>query len=91
MRRGLSSVGAVLFVLSCLRPSEVRVEEDLAVGRADGAGLSVRVDAGLAVVRELSESQLVLWGSAPGFTLRLGSDAERELDIEIRTACPKPS
>ena len=41
------------------------------------------------MVRELSESQLVLWGSAPGFTLRLGSDAERELDIEIQNCLPE--
>jgi 3',5'-cyclic-AMP phosphodiesterase len=73
-----------LLGLSCLRPTEERVELDLEVGRAEHSGLSVQVDDGLATVRELSDGALVLWGSAPSFALRVTSAEARELELEIQ-------
>ncbi len=84
----LCMVGASLLMLGCVRPAEERAERDLAVGRADSAGVAVQVQDGLAVVRELSAEQLVLWGSAPGFSLRLSTEGARELEIEVRNCLP---
>lgn len=84
-----SFVFAVLFAWSCLRPSEDRAERDLEVGQAAQAGLSVQVEEGLAAVRALSEGELVLWGSAPGFGVHLSSDQARELTIEVQNCLPE--
>lgn len=73
-----------LLALACLRPTEERVEQDLAVGKAEREALSVEVDQGLAAVRELSDSSLVLWGSAPGYELTLRSAEARELSVELQ-------
>jgi hypothetical protein len=78
----------LLLMVGCVRPAEERAERDLEVGRADQAGWRVSVDDGLAAVRELSEGRLVLWGSAPSFELQVGSDAPRELEIEVRNCLP---
>lgn len=75
---------AVFLVLSCLRPTEDRVELDLQVGQAEQGGLSVKVDDGLAAVRSLADDALVLWGSAPGFALELKTSSARELRIEVQ-------
>jgi Icc protein len=79
---------AAFLVLSCLRPTEERVERDLAVGQAEQAGVSVQVTDGLAAVRTLSADELVLWGSAPGFELALDTSATRDLNIEIQNCLP---
>jgi 3',5'-cyclic-AMP phosphodiesterase len=79
---------AACVALSCLRPTEERVERDLAVGRAEQAGVSVNVQDGLAVVRSLTSDELVLWGSAPGFELSLTGAGARDLSIEIQNCLP---
>lgn len=84
MRRQLLSFAALLLVAACLRPSEDRAERDLEVGQAEHAGLSVDVRDGLATVRSLSDDAVVLWGSAPGFQVRLDLPEPRELSIEIQ-------
>ncbi len=71
-------------VVACLRPSEERIEQDREVGRAEAAGITVEVDQGLAAVRALSDSSLVLWGSAPAFDLTLRSAQPRELTVELQ-------
>jgi len=81
-RQWLASVG-FLFI-SCLRPSQDRAERDLEVGLANQAGIAVSVAEGLAVVRSLGESELVLWGSAPGFRFTLSLPEARELTIEVQ-------
>lgn len=73
-----------LVLLSCLRPSEERVELDRQVGQAEAAGISVSVDSGLAAVRSLTEASLTLWGSAPAFDVAITSPAPRELDLEVQ-------
>lgn len=72
------------FSLSCLRPSEERIEQDLAVGRAESVGVAVEVREGLAAVRALSDTELVLWGSAPAYELLVRSDQARELSVEVQ-------
>lgn len=81
-KHGFAGLG--LLFLSCLRPSDDRVERDREVGQAERAGVSVRVTDGLAVVRSLGENDLVLWGSAPGFQLTLDVPAAREVTIEVQ-------
>lgn len=73
-----------LATLACLRPTEERVEQDRAVGRAEIAALSVDVDDGLAAVRQLDDSSLVLWGSAPAYQLTLRSETARQLSLELQ-------
>jgi 3',5'-cyclic-AMP phosphodiesterase len=77
-----------VLALSCLRPSEERIEQDLAVGSAELAGLSVEVLRGLAAVRSLSEAELVLWGSAPAYELTLRTERARELSVELQNCLP---
>jgi len=77
-------LAAGLLALACLRPTEERVEQDLAVGKAEHQDLAVTVDDGLAAVRELSDGSLVLWGSAPSYELTLRADEARELSVELQ-------
>jgi Icc protein len=77
-------VGLGLLFLSCLRPSDDRVERDREVGQAQRAGVAVNVTDGLAVVRSLGQNDLVLWGSAPGFQFTLDVPAASEVTIEVR-------
>jgi 3',5'-cyclic-AMP phosphodiesterase len=84
MKPRLLLATAVFLVLSCLRPTEERVELDLQVGQAEHGGLSVKVHDGLAAVRSLADDELVLWGSAPGFTLELTASSAQELRLEVR-------
>lgn len=88
MKRLVCPTCLAVLALGCVRPAEERVQRDLGVGQASQAGLSVQVKDGLAVVRELSESRLALWGSAPAFELQLGSDSARELELEIDNCLP---
>ncbi|HYP90241.1 MAG TPA: metallophosphoesterase, partial [Polyangiaceae bacterium] len=69
---------------SCLSPAEERIELDREVGRAQQASLKVSVDDGLAAVRSLSSNELVLWGSAPGFTLSIEAREAAGLEIEAQ-------
>lgn len=73
-----------ILALSCLRPSEERIEQDRAVGSAASAGVAVEVVDGLAAVRAISDTELVLWGSAPAYELRIRSERERDLSVEIQ-------
>ena len=78
----------LLLALSCLRPTEERVERDLEVGQATQGALTLKVDDGLAAVRSLDDNALVLWGSAPGFTLALQATTRRELRLEVQNCLP---
>jgi 3',5'-cyclic-AMP phosphodiesterase len=75
---------ALLLALSCLRPSEERVEADREVGRAEQGALRVQVDEGLAAVRSLNDDALVLWGSAPSFAFELTATTERTLRLDVQ-------
>jgi 3',5'-cyclic AMP phosphodiesterase CpdA len=77
-------VVATLLAMSCLRPTEERVELDLEVGQAERASLKVSVREGLAVVRALDDDALVLWGSAPSFDVDLSTPTARQLDLELQ-------
>jgi predicted phosphodiesterase len=82
-------VGVVLvLLLSCLRPTEERVERDREVGQATGYQLSVQVEDGLAAVRLLETPFVTLWGSAPSFRFTLNSLGTRELTLEIQNCLP---
>lgn len=74
--------------LSCLRPTEERVELDGEVGQAQLAELRVSVVDGLAAVRSLSDDALVLWGSAPGFELELRDTGPRVLELQVQNCLP---
>jgi 3',5'-cyclic-AMP phosphodiesterase len=84
MKKAFCALLSLLLAFSCLRPSEDRAERDLEVGQAETSELSVSVVDGLATVRSLTASELVLWGSAPGFELTLTSSAPRTLALEIQ-------
>ncbi len=84
MSKWLPAWLGLVLVFSCLRPAEERAERDQEVGQAARSGIDVQVDDGLAVVRELDEGELVLWGSAPSFSMSLELDAPRELELEVQ-------
>jgi 3',5'-cyclic-AMP phosphodiesterase len=84
MRRRLFWTAALLTAVACLRPGEDRTERDLEVGQAESQGTVVNVRDGLAVVRKLTPGELVLWGSAPGFSVRLSLPEPRELTLEVQ-------
>jgi Icc protein len=88
MRRAIFLVLSGLWVFSCLRPSDDRAERDLEIGQAEVEGTSVTVKDGLAAVRSLTDQELVLWGSAPGFRFELVSDSARDLDVEVQNCLP---
>jgi Icc-related predicted phosphoesterase len=68
----------------CQRPAEDRAARDLEIGKAGDGTLAVRVVGGLAAVRELSPSRLVLWCSAPGLEIELEARETRRLTLELR-------
>jgi predicted phosphodiesterase len=80
---------ALALFASCLRPSEDRAERDGEVGLAERAGVRLSVAQGLAVVRELGDDELVLWGSAPGFELELDLPEALTLSIEVQNCLPE--
>jgi predicted phosphodiesterase len=74
MRR-LGWLLALLPLAGCVRPAEGRALKDLEIGRAEGSGLSVVVEDGLAVVRGLEPGALTLWGNAPVLRIRATAQA----------------
>jgi predicted phosphodiesterase len=88
MKRRNTLAFAALLLLACLRPTEDRVERDLGVGQSQHDGLSIAVDDGLAAVRAIDASSLVLWGSAPSFRISLTPAAAGAIRIEVQNCLP---
>jgi predicted phosphodiesterase len=86
--RTRAALGLVTSLVSvaCLRPTEQRAERDLEVGKATVSGARFVVSDGLAAVRQASASKLVLWSSAPAYTLRaeLSPDAATTWELSVR-------
>jgi 3',5'-cyclic-AMP phosphodiesterase len=81
---------ALLPLAGCVRPAEGRALKDLEIGRAEGGGLSVVVEEGLAAVRGLDSGALTLWGNAPAFQVRATAtaDAPEWWTLVVRNAMP---
>lgn len=90
LRRWVPVLFNVLALASCLRPTEERAERDLEVGKAEVGGARFTVVDGLAAVREAGDSKLVLWSSAPAYTLRaeLSASAAAEWELVARNCLP---
>jgi len=73
--RRLGWLLVVLPLAGCMRPAEGRAIKDLQIGRAEGSGLSVVVEDGLAAVRGLESGALTLWGNAPVLRIRATAQA----------------
>ncbi|MFZ5889597.1 MAG: metallophosphoesterase family protein [Myxococcota bacterium] len=87
--RPISNMLAVCsLALACARPSEERALRDLEVGQAHSAALSVHVENGLAAVRRINASELVLWGSAPSFVFEIETPAATTLRLELQNTLP---
>lgn len=70
-----TTVALAVLALACGRASEQRaLDEDLA-GHANAAGLTIDVTDGLAAVRTLEPSRIVLWASAPTVELTISVPA----------------
>ena len=65
----------IVAIVGCTRPSENRALEELAVGQAERSGIAVRVEGGLAAIRDLADGRLELWAGAPAIALDLSLDA----------------
>lgn len=74
----------------CVRPAEGRALKDLEIGRAEGGGLSVVVEHGLAAVRGLEEGALTLWSNAPVLHVRATAAAQAPewWTLVVRNAMP---
>jgi len=81
---------ALLPLAGCMRPAEGRALKDLAIGRAEGSGLSVVVEDGLAAVRGLESGALTLWGNAPVLRIRATAQAgaPKWWTLVVRNAMP---
>jgi predicted phosphodiesterase len=79
-----------LLMAGCMRPAENRAVRDSKVGRAEGHGLSLAVEDGLAAVRSVGAGELVLWGNAPAFIARvtLSADSRSSWVVTVRNAMP---
>ncbi|HYH97583.1 metallophosphoesterase family protein [Hyalangium sp.] len=89
MRR-LGLLLALLPLAGCVRPAEGRALKDLQIGRAEGGGLSVVVEEGLAAVRGLETGALTLWGNAPALRIRATAmaGAPEWWTLVVRNAMP---
>jgi predicted phosphodiesterase len=81
---------ALVPLAGCVRPAEGRALKDLRIGQAEGGGLSVVVEEGLAAVRSLESGGLTLWGNAPAFRVRATATAEAPewWALVVRNAMP---
>lgn len=89
MRR-LGLLLVLLPLAGCVRPAEGRALKDLEIGRAEGGGLSVVVEDGLAAVRGLETGALTLWSNAPVLHVRATAmaDAPEWWTLVVRNAMP---
>jgi 3',5'-cyclic-AMP phosphodiesterase len=73
---------------ACILPADERATAELAIGRAAAADSSVRIEGGLAAVRDLADARLELWSQAPVVDIELdvGSTAGATWTIVIRNA-----
>jgi hypothetical protein len=62
---------ACVVVSACIRPADERATEELSVGQAELSDSSVRVEGGLAAIRELADARLELWSQAPVLDIEL--------------------
>lgn len=74
----------------CTRPASERAEQDLQVGRFEGAGVALRVEDGLATVRGVSDAAVTLWGQAPAFRVHatIASGTPEGWTLVVRNALP---
>ncbi len=74
----------------CTRPSEDRAADELLIGHAELTDSSVRVEGGLAAIREFSDYRLELWSSSPVLSIELDVDASAAGDwtLTIRNSLP---
>lgn len=83
------SIG-LLVAGGCARASQERAERDLQVGKAEAHGIAVEVSSGLAAVRRLAPGELVLWSSAPAWSLTVTSkpDAPTTWLVSLENVLP---
>lgn len=90
IRSAMAASTCVLVLAGCVRPTEERVEQDLAVGHGRSESVQVDVHDGLAVIRRLEGARVELWQNAPAVRLRLqvGGSGPRELTIAATNGMP---
>lgn len=90
MNKILRAVGYFVFFYgvastsSCLDVASGRATRDLTIGHANAAGIAVDVDEGLAAVRDLNETELHLWASAPSLSLQINPGSTNKTGFQIR-------
>src|SRR5438045_2943287 len=63
--RALALVAVAVALAGCPQSSTERAELELDIGKAEIASATIKVDDGLAAVRDLSDGRLELWCNAP--------------------------
>jgi hypothetical protein len=77
-------------LVACTRPGDDRAEAELTVGHASLADASVRIEGGLAQIRDFTDHRLELWSQSPvlAIELALTSTAVGDWTIRVRNALP---
>ncbi len=75
---------------ACTRPGDDRAEAELAVGNAELTDATVKIEGGLAQIRDFTDHRLELWSQSPvlDIELALTSTAVGDWTIYIRNALP---
>jgi len=75
-------------ITACIRPGDDRPSMDQDVGVASIPGFVVDVDNGLAVIREFSDTHLVLWAEAPVLSAVLDREIAGPLRLTVLNCMP---
>jgi Icc protein len=78
----------LLLATGCLEVADGRALIDLEVGRGGNAATSVEVAEGLATVRGVAGSRIVLWANAPTLEITLQTTAMSSLELTIENVLP---
>jgi hypothetical protein len=83
MRARAEAILVAIAAIACADVAAERARQDLDVGHGEGEGISVDVENGAAVVRSVTKSQIVLWGSEPSMTVTIRSPDDRAIELIV--------
>ncbi len=86
--RAFAAMLTSLLLCHCYSPARERAERDLTIGQAQAERLSIRALDGLAAVRELSDTRVLIWQSAPVITLQVECAERLYVSAQVHNAMP---
>ncbi len=88
MIRAATVFGIAFGFAACVRPAEERTLQDLEVGLADGDGLAIEVEEGLAHVRAIAGDTIALWAQAPIVRAAVTATTARAVTVTVENCMP---